>query len=151
MSTKKYDATRDSSKNAKNEDVEIIVHVKTRPNLRDGQHEMLLYVGRSLLDNIFDKKEIDMETESVGFYYPETWCNISELMGLVRAVFHYYPNVKKIEIHTHSVYIIQNVRAECIRIYDQPSDYPQTDNPEDHLCPPPEEMEGLMVIGGKMS
>jgi len=57
-------------------------------------------------------------------YYSETWCNILELRALPEWMTQFYPNVKKITIYTHSVYIIQCVHHEHIKIIDDASLYP---------------------------
>lgn len=136
-----------SYKNKKGEEIDLHVKVWTRPNLRDGTHEMLLYVGRGILENIFDKKVIDKKTTDVGIRYPETWCNIPELQCLVEWIPHFYPNVEKVTIETHSVYIIQTVRSEQIGIYDNPADFPSIVKPEQHLAPSPEAFKGLWANG----
>ena len=132
--------------NANGTPIDLHVKVWTRPNLRDGMHEMMLYSGKAFLDNIFDKKIVDQTVTKVWAYYPETWCNIPELQSLVEWIPKFYPNVTKIDIETHSVYIIQTVRASQIGIYDKHSDFPQ--EPHDHmrhLAPAPEALKGLHV------
>lgn len=134
--------------NANGTPIDLHVKVWTRPNLRDGCHEMMLYSGKAFLDNIFDKKVVDPSVTTVWAYYPETWCNIPELQALMDWIPKFYPNVTKIDITTHSVYIIQTVRAQQIGIYDKHSDFPQnhgTDCHLKHLAPPPEAFKGLHV------
>jgi len=132
--------------NANGTPIDLTVKVWTRPNLREGVHEMRLYMGKAFLDNIFDKKIVDQTVTKVWAYYPETWCNIPELQALVEWIPKFYPNVTKVDIETHSVYIIQTVRASQIGIYDKHSDFPQ--EPHDHmrhLAPAPEALKGLHV------
>lgn len=132
--------------NANGTPIDLTVKVWTRPNLREGVHEMRLYMGKAFLDNIFDKKIVDQNVTKVWAYYPETWCNIPELQSLVEWIPKFYPNVTKIDIETHSVYIIQTVRSSQIGIYDKHSDFPQ--EPHDHmrhLAPAPEALKGLHV------
>lgn len=135
-------------KNKKGEDVDVTVDVYTRPNLRGYSHEMSLYVGRGFLDNIFDEKVINEKTTHVFFHYPETWANIVELQSLMELVFHFYPNIKKLSVTTHSVYIIQNTSSEHIRIMDDSSKFPQSLKPESFMSPKPDESNGLQVLGG---
>ena len=138
-------------KNKKGQEIDLYVKVFTRPNLRDGEHEMFLYVGRPILENIFDKKLINENVKEIYIRYPETWCNIPELQCLMDWIPHFYPNVEKIDIETHSVYIIQNVRADQIRIHDNPADYPASNNkPTDRFCPEQKQFEGLWVNGKKI-
>lgn len=132
------------NKNGKEVDVEVMVN--TRPNLRDGTHEMMLYSGRHFLENIFDAKKIDEKTKDVWFYYPETWANIPELQALVDFTFYFYPNIEKLRITTHSVYIVQTVRSEHMLVDNGKDLYPQTGKVMDHFSPPPKPFEGLHVL-----
>jgi len=135
-------------KNKNGKPVEVFVGVWTRPNLRSGDHEMALYMGKSILDNVFDKKVIDEKTKSIHIHYPETWCNIPELQCLVDFIFHFYPNIEKLDIITHSVYIIQNVSSQHMGIYDKPEDYPSgVTKPTQHLAPPQKGFTGLHING----
>lgn len=99
---------------------ELIVYTYTRPNLRSYFIEMESYMGRGVLDNCFDKFKIDEETTNVFFSFPERWLNILEQRCLYDRLDKYYPNLKKITIKTHSVYIIQCTQASYIRIVDDP-------------------------------
>ena len=135
--------------NASGTPIDLHVKVWTRPNLRDGMHEMMLYSGKAFLDNIFDKKVVDPTVTKVWAYYPETWCNIPELQALMDWIPKFYPNVTKIDITTHSVYIIQTVRAPQIGIYDKWADFPQCHDADchlKHLAPSPEALKGLYVF-----
>lgn len=138
-------------KNRNGENVNLLVKVTTRPNLRDGTHEMFLYSGKHFIDNIFDKKIVDEETTEVFMYYPETWANIPELQNLISFILYFYPNVKKIDITTHSVYVIQTAHSENIRIYDKHEEYPQTSDPMKRLSPLPDIFEGLWANGKKVA
>ena len=138
-------------KNAKGKIVDFHVEVYTRPNLRDGTHEMFMFRGRRELDNIFDKKVIDSQTKELYFYHPETFCNIPELQAMIGFIPYFYPNVEKCHIVTHSVYIIQTVKSENIGIYDNPHDFPPTSDPLVHLCKQPNEFEGLYANGIKVN
>ena len=131
--------------NAKGTPIDLTVKVWTRPNLREGVHEMRLYTGKAFLDNIFDKKIVDPTVTKVWVYYPETWCNIPELQSLMDWIPKFYPNVTKIDIETHSVYIIQTVRSSQIGIYDKHSDFPQQYDHMQHRAPAPEALKGLHV------
>lgn len=135
-------------KNKKGEVVEVTVKVFTGPNLRGYTHDTLLYIGRHFLDNIFDRKIVDEQTTEVFFYYPETWANIAELRALMRFTFHFYPNIKKLSVVTHSVYIIQTVQSENIRIMDDPSEFSESDDPKKFMSPKPDNDRGLMVFRG---
>ncbi len=137
--------------NKAGEQIDLWVKVLTRPNLRSGMHEMFIYRGKSILENIFDKKKIDTKTKQIDIYYPENWCNIPELQALVDWIPHFYPNVEKVNIETHSVYIIQTVRSKQIGIYDDPTEYPQTNKPEEYLAPSPAAFEGLWANGKRIN
>lgn len=110
--------------NSKGEQVDFVLFVETRPNLRNPNHEMQMYIGKSIVDNIFENKVVDEKTKNITIYYPDTWCNILELRQLTEWLLHFYPNLLKLRIYTHSVYIIQCVRSEHIRIIDDASLYP---------------------------
>lgn len=142
-----------SYKNKKGQEIDFHLKVWTRPNLRDGTHEMFLYVGRPILENIFDKKQIDEHTKEICIRYPETWCNIPELQCLVDWIPHFYPNIEKLDIETHSVYILQTVRKEHIGIYDKPDSFPCTseNNPLTHFAPTQQPFKGLWANGKKIS
>jgi hypothetical protein len=141
-----------SFKNKHGKEIDYMLKVYTRPNLRDGTHEMLLYVGKSILDNIFDKKQIDEKTTSVGLYYPETWCNIPELQCLLNFIVYFYPNLEELTITTHSVYIIQNTRREQCGIYDDVSKYEMANaTPMTHFCASPEAFKGLWANGKRIN
>lgn len=64
-------------------------------------------------------------------------------------VFHFYPNIKKLRITTHSVYIIQNVDSEHIRVFDENEKYPRVaDTPNTHFCDKPDVFKGLHTVKG---
>ena len=94
----------------------LTVIVNRRPNLRDSYVEMTMFIGRSILDNIFEKFVVSDSTAPITLSYPETFCNIIELRALVGRLSHYYPKAESYTIITHSVYIIQTVNRENIRI-----------------------------------
>lgn len=129
------------------EQYDLTVRVFTRPNLREGEGEMMMYMGKGVLDNIFDICKVDEKTTSIHFEYPERWANILELRALVYRIPILYPNIKKVTIVTHSVYIIQCVQSEHIRVYDNPSEYPDGGYSDltVRYCPLPESMAGLYV------
>lgn len=135
-----------SIKNSKGKEVDLLVQVYTRPNLRSD--DMLVYIGQQICRNCFDDFKIDQKTDKVYIEYPERWCNILELRQLVKRILDYYPNVIEIVIKTHSVYVIQCTRAEQIRIYDKNGDYPEKEvSPKTRYCPDPYQPQGLQIFG----
>lgn len=123
-----------------------MVYVFTRPNLRSD--DMLVYIGQGICRNCFDDQKIDESTKSVQIEYPERWCNILELRQLVKRILDFYPNIEKITITTHSVYIIQCTQASQIGIRDKNSDYPEKEvSPQTRYCPLPHQQQGLQVFG----
>lgn len=88
-----------------------------RPWLRDSNLETELYMGRSVLDNIFDELTVDVRTTHIFLSYPERWTNIIEQRLILPRVAHYYPNLKHLQIKTHSVYIIQCCPNVCVKLY----------------------------------
>ncbi len=49
--------------NSKGEEIDFTVQVATRPNLRDGRSYMFVYRGKSILEQMFDKCEVDPSVE----------------------------------------------------------------------------------------
>jgi hypothetical protein len=136
-----------SIKNSHDKEVDLLVQVYTRPNLRSD--DMLVYIGQSVCRNCFDDLEVDQKTTKIAIEYPERWCNILELRQLVKRILDYYPNVENITIKTHSVYIIQCTQAAQIRIYDKSGDYPENEvSSKTRYCPHPHQQQGLQIFGG---
>jgi hypothetical protein len=135
-------------KNKKEEQIDLQVLVFTRPNLRGSETEMLMYMGKTHLDNIFDKCQVDEKTTSLHFEYPERWTNIIEQRALLERIPLLYPNIKKVTIKTHSVYIIQCTHSKQVGICDDASKYPEKDYKDLSIryCPLPSETKGLYVM-----
>ena len=140
-------AKSDWYKNSKGDQVDFEVKVFTRPNLRDGTGEMLMYMGKGHLETMFDKCTVDEETTSIHLEYPERWCNILELRAIPERMLVVFPNLEKVTIVTHSVYIIQCVRKDHIGIYDDPSEFPEENYTDlnTRYCKPPDKFQGLWV------
>ena len=137
--------------NSKGEQIDFEVKVYTRPNLRDGTGEMLMYIGKGQLETMFDKCVVDPSVTSIHFEYPERWCNILELRAIPTRMLTCFPNLEKVTIVTHSVYIIQCVQAKHIGIYDDASKYPETGHEDLNIrfCNPPDQFTGLWVATPK--
>ena len=122
-------------KNSKGNAVDVHVLVFTRPNLRDD--DMFTHIGFGVLENLFDLGKVDFGTTSITLMYPERWTNILEQRAIMDRIFVLYPNIEKLRITTHSVYIIQCTHNGCIGICDTASDYPEKDykNPDVRYCP----------------
>ncbi len=90
-----------------NPTVELEVLIYRRPNLRDNMLEFEHYTGRKVLEGLFDEMRMMPEVEEVFFSFPETWLNVIEQRMLFSRLEHFCPNLKKVTIKTHSVYIIQ--------------------------------------------
>lgn len=103
--------------------VDLTVYVYQRPHMRDSQLEFELYMGRNVLDGIFDKMVQMPEVTELFLSFPENWLNIIEQRALYQRLNHYCPNLEKLTIKTQSVYIIQCTSAECVRImrFDEPT------------------------------
>lgn len=86
---------------------EIKVYIYTRPNLRDPSLEFELQMGRNVLESMFDKLEQRPDITSLFLAFPENHLNLVEQRQLYDRCQHYLPNLKKLEIKTHSVHIIQ--------------------------------------------
>jgi len=88
-----------------------------RPWLRDPNLETELHMGRGVLDNIFDERVVEARTTHIFLSYPERWTNIIEQRLILPRVAHYYPNLKYLQIKTHSVYIIQCCPNVCVKLF----------------------------------
>ena len=106
------------------------VMVYSRPNMRND--EMTFYIGFSVYTNIFDKRIISQDSGNVSLVYPERFLNIVEQRMLCSLFWYYNPNVTKVQVLTHSVYIIQCTRKECIKMahfkYQDEMDMTENDN-----------------------
>lgn len=122
---------------------EIMVTVNARPNLRD--NEMTAMMGFGFLERLFDQ-ECDMRDESVYLEYPERWANLIEQRVLYDKIKHKCPNMKKVEILTHSVYIIQCTPNGSVRIIDNKNEYPGTESIHTRACPLPTSNQGIQVM-----
>lgn len=144
--------TSDHYKNSKGEQVDFELQVFTRPNLRDGRGEMFVYIGKQHLSKMFDECAVDNTVEDIHLEYPERWCNILELRAIPERMLVVFPNLKKVTIKTHSVYIIQCVHSPHVRIYDDDKKYIyQEGNGKSkdlsvRFCDLPDEFKGLMVL-----
>ena len=98
---------------------ELEVLCFTRPNLRDESLQYESHIGYYVLQNCFDKFETDYDTKEVFLSFPEKFLNILEQRMLIQRLEKFYPNLKKVTIKTHSVYIIQTVHSENIHIVDE--------------------------------
>lgn len=101
---------------AKNGECEIKVYVHQRPHMRDDSLEYELYVGRGVLQNIFELNPKVCDDKSIILSFPERWLNIVEERSLFARIGKYYPQLKTLTIKTQSVYIIQCCPAAYIRI-----------------------------------
>ena len=95
---------------------ELNVYIQRRPHMRDDNLEMVSYVGRSILDQIFDQERVDDSVTYAKFYFPERWMNIVEERSLFNRLEKYCPNLKRVDIITQSVYIIQCTPAGSAKI-----------------------------------
>jgi hypothetical protein len=123
----------------------LTVHTYTRPNLRDD--EMYVYVGQVFLMDLFDSDKDITDTKQIQLIYPERWLNVIEQRILFDAILNRCPNVEKLHIITHSVYIMQCTPNGCLFICDKASDYPeQSYVPGVRYCPSIKPDVGLQVL-----
>lgn len=101
---------------------EITVHIYRRPHMRCDQLEMELYMGRNVLDQIFDKEVVDETITQLRLSFPERWMNIVEERSLFNRLQKYCPNLKSVFIKTQSVYIIQSTPAASCFILKGPEE-----------------------------
>jgi hypothetical protein len=95
---------------------DLTVYITRRPHMRCESLEYELHMGRTVLENIFDREVVDETKTEVYLSYPERWCNIVEERSIYPRLQRYYPNLKKVTIKTQSVYIIQCTPAGCCLI-----------------------------------
>ncbi len=137
-------------KNSHGEGIDLHVLVFTRPNLRSDEYQV--YMGKSIIENLFDKVQVDEKTKEIFLQYPERWCNILEQRKILHRITLLYPNIQKVTIVTHSVYIIQCTHHEQIGICDQDlqKEYfemmDKDDTLETRYCPPFKENAGLQIF-----
>jgi hypothetical protein len=103
-----------------------------RPWLRDPHLEMELFMGRGVLDNIFDEFRVTPKTTHIYLAYPERWTNIIEQRLILPRVAHYYPDLQHLQIKTHSVYILQCCPNVCVKLY---TDEEQPDGLSSEVAP----------------
>jgi hypothetical protein len=140
----------DHYKNANGEQIDFTVFVHQRPNLRN--NEMLSYVGITYLKEMFDGCKVNPTVTSIQMEYPERWANILELRAIPDRMSVVYPNLIKVKITTHSVYIVQCVHSQHILIDNTAGDYPEKDYKDLSVryAEPPEGDVGLMCFGGSL-
>lgn len=138
-------------------DCELKVYVLQRPNMRSPHLEMEMYIGKGVLDNIFELNPQVKLDEKIFLSFPERWLNVVEERSIFARIGMYYPNLKELTIKTHSVYIIQCCPAKYINIVTPKSfegKLPQESDEgllylED--CLNLFNADGLNVIGGKIN
>lgn len=139
--------------NAQGQEIDFTVQVATRPNLRDSISYMFQYRGKNILEQMFDKCEVDLTVEEFDLEYPERWANLLELMAIPERMVVCFPNLKSVFIQTHSVYLIQSVRNGHVfveKLMDEEGNKVTYDggDPKDltkRYCPPNREFKGLLV------
>lgn len=128
---------------------ELQVLIYIRPNLRDDNLEMEMFMGRNVLESIYDRMEVtDIDTLFLSF--PERWLNIIEQRQLFQRLEKYCPNLKEVQLKTHSPFIIQCSPNKCCILMDKtlPDDYDLTKkNYHDFMAGNLFDMFGLNVIG----
>ena len=95
---------------------DLEVYITRRPHMRDESLEYELHMGKTILENLFDREVVDEKTTSIYLSYPERWCNIIEERSIYQRLVRLYPNLKKVKIKTQSVYIIQCTPSGCCLI-----------------------------------
>lgn len=127
--------------------MEISVLCDPRPNLRD--KEMTVFVGQLFLSDLFDTDKDMSEHTSVYLEYPERWINILEQRALFKAIELRCPNMEKVSVLTHSVYIIQVTPSGCLKVISNKEDYPDKGYELGvRYCPMVKDAGGLQVFKG---
>ena len=99
---------------------ELEVYIDTRPYMRDDSVEMEMYLGRRVLENLFDYMQ-EVDDTTLALSYPERWLNILEQRQLYKRIEKYCPKMEKVMIITHSVYIIQCTPNTCCKLFEDPN------------------------------
>lgn len=135
-------------KNSHGQEIDFTLYVRTRPNLRGSLDEMFMYRGKSILETMFDKCAVDQNVTEFDMYYPERWANILELRAIPERMLVCFPNLKKVTITTHSVYIIQCTHSKNILVDRDAEKYPENSYGDLNVryCDPPNGMKGLYAI-----
>ena len=95
---------------------DLQVYVQRRPHMRDENLEYALYLGKSILRQIFDEERVDSSVTEAVFFFPERWMNIVEERSLYERLELFCPNLKTVTITTQSVYIIQSTPSDKVFI-----------------------------------
>jgi hypothetical protein len=98
---------------------ELKLFIYTRPNLRDVDLEMEMFMGRNVLESIYDRMEVLENIKSLFLSFPERWLNIVEQRQLWKRLAKYCPNLEEVQVKTHSVFIIQCTPNKCCLIMDR--------------------------------
>lgn len=106
---------------------ELEVYIDTRPNLRDDSVERDSYLGRRVLECIFDHMK-EFDDEYLTLSYPERWLNIIEQRVLFKRLGKYGTNLKKVTVLTGSPFIIQVTPNESARMFMVKNESKETDD-----------------------
>jgi hypothetical protein len=68
---------------------------------------MEMYMGRTVLDNMYDKLLVQPKVTKLFLSFPERWLNIIEQRQIYRRCQEYLPNLEELTLKTHSVFITQ--------------------------------------------
>lgn len=90
-----------------------------------------MFIGRGVLESIFDKMEMREDVKTLLLSFPERWLNIIEQRSLYKRLEAYCPNLKSVMIKTHSVYIIQVTHAMNVGIVHEEEPLPNEKTPID--------------------
>jgi hypothetical protein len=103
---------------------------------------MTAMMGFGFLERLFDQ-ECEMNDEEVYFEYPERWANLIEQRILYKKIEQRCPNMEKVTILTHSVYIIQCTPNGSVKIMYNKGEYSGKESIHTRACPLPDPDPGL--------
>jgi len=106
---------------------DLVVVLFQRPHLRDEGLQMEAYFGMGILESMFDKMEQRPGIEDLVLSFPERWLNIVEQRQLLERIEKYLPDIKRVDIKTHSPFIIQCTPNECARVVADKGDIDDND------------------------
>ena len=94
--------------------MEIKVTVFKRPNMFKVQNNTLNMIGYNHLEEIYSNPEYIVKGGTLQLFFPERFLNILEQRVLIERA--EKAGFEQLEVITHSVYIVQTVKAQNIRI-----------------------------------
>jgi hypothetical protein len=94
--------------------IEVIAY--QRPDLMAYDAQMSAYIGLDVYQYLFRGVQEVRRDTGLLLIFPERWLNIVEQRELISRITERMPWVSSVTIKTHSPFILQMVRSECIQV-----------------------------------